>query len=67
MASTSEIEDIGKKSQSSKKQPKSVGKPVTRSTASKGTDQGGEKTPLPSQSKKRKIASKASKAVKKGQ
>ena len=67
MASTSEFEDIGKKSQSSKKQSKSVGKPVTRSTASKGTDQGGEHTSQPSQSKKRKIASKTPKTAKKGQ
>ena len=55
MASTSEMEDTGKKSLSSKKKSKSVGKSVTRSTTSKGTDQGGEHTPLPSQSKKRKL------------
>ena len=67
MASTSEMEDTGKKSQSAKKQTKSVGKPVTRSTASKGADQGGDHTPPPSLSKKRKIGSKASKTVKKGQ
>ena len=40
---------------------------MTRSTASKGTDQGGEHTPQPSQSKKRKIASKTPKTAKKGQ
>ena len=67
MASTSEMDDTSKKTQNSGKQTKSIEKPVTRSTAFKGADQGEDQTPLTSLSKKRKIGSKALKAVKKGQ
>ena len=40
---------------------------MTRSTVSKGADQGGDQTPLTSLSKKRKSGPKTSKTVKKGQ
>jgi len=40
---------------------------MTRSSASKGTEQGGEHTPQPSHPKKRKIGSKTPKTSKKGQ